>query len=470
MLALAVAANAQNYTWTGTTASQSWDNSAFWSPTGPPVSTGSIVNPVATGTAAIQIDSGTRTIANITLSSAMTVIGASTSGTSSQLVLTGSLTKSGANTVSFRDSTGPLGVEIQNGINISGGTLRFGTSSVTLSGLTVSGTTTMAGSGATTLGINMVNGGTANFGSVNFTGASNFNIRDTAVSGTSAVRVTSLSGNTGSVQNNGTTGGGGADSLGILIVDTVSTSTFGGVIRNNNNAAANTLALVKSGVGMQVLTNANTYTGGTTVTAGTLVLTGTGSIGTGGLAVGQGGIFDISGLTAGTYTHGAALSGGGTINATGKTFIANGTVNPGDGIGQLSVTGNLTLGSSAATTLAINGTTGGSFDSIAATGALSYGGALSLSFGSLFTSGIVDLNLIDFSSFSGAFSSVTLTGAYAGGLSLAGNLWSGEVGGQTFTFDQATGLLNTTAVPEPGTMALLGLGLAAVLWRSRKRA
>lgn len=467
-LALTVSANAQNYTWTAG-ANSSWDTTGSWTPSGPPGSTGDIVGSTTSNTA--QIDSGTRSVNNISITSqSFNVVGASTSGTSAVLVVNGNITKAGTGSVVFRDSTGPLYMNVLGNVSASGANLRFGSNSTLgITGLTIGGTTTLAGSSGTVLSINMVNGGTAFLNAVNFTAAANLNIRETNVSGTSTVRVTSLSGASGIVQNSSSNGG-GASALSTLQIDSNASTTFAGTIRNNGGSDLSTLALVKSGTGSQTLTGANTYSGGTTITAGSLILTGVGAIGTGSLAVGQGGTFDISGLTAGTYTHGAALSGGGTINATGKTFVANGTVNPGDGIGQLNVTGNLTLGSTSATTLTINGTTGGSFDSIAATGALNYGGALSLSFGSLFTSGIVDLNLIDFGSFSNAFSSVTLTGAYAGGLSLVGNLWSGEVGGQMFTFDQATGLLNTAAVPEPGTMALLGLGLAAVLWRSRKRA
>ena len=468
VLAVAVTVNAQNYTWTPS-ATTSWDSAGSWSPSGPPVSTGDIVSSPSGGTA--QIESGTRTINNINLTSqSFNVVGAATSGTSSALIINGSVNKAGTGTVVFRDSTGPLFVSIAGGASVSGGNLRFGSNSTQgIAGLSIGGTTTIAGSTATSLTINMVNGGTAYLNAVTFSTNANFNIRETTNSGTSTVRVTSLSGATGVLQNSGANGG-GSGALGILQIDTVTSSTFGGVIRNNGGSDLSALAMVKSGNGSQVLTNTNSYSGGTLITAGSLILTGTGSIGNGSLAVSQGATFSVSGLTAGTYTHGAALSGGGTINASGKTFVANGTVNPGDGVGTLSVTGNLTLGSIASTTLTINGTTGGSFDTIAVTGALAYGGGLSLSFGSIMGSGITNLDLIDFGSFSGAFSSVTLTGAYAGALSLVENIWSGDVGGQTFTFDQSTGVLNTTAVPEPGTMALLGLGLAVLLWRRSARA
>jgi len=99
-----------------------------------------------------------------------------------------------------------------------------------------------------------------------------------------------------------------------------------------------------------------------------------------------------------------------------------------------------------------------------------YGGNLTLTMATTITSGTC--NLFDGLgaqgsgiSESGDFSSGTFAGgAYAGVFSESSGIWSAtdtNGSGQQFSFDLSTGDL--TVVPEPGTFALCGLGLIALM-------
>jgi len=118
----------------------------------------------------------------------------------------------------------------------------------------------------------------------------------------------------------------------------MSLGTGGGTIdTNGNNATVSSVlsgsgALTKAGTGTLTLSGANTFTGGTTVNAGTLAVNGS-------LA---------SGVTVGSS---GTLGGSGTI--TGATTV-NGRLAPGNSIGTLTVTGNLTFGSGSTHAVEIN--------------------------------------------------------------------------------------------------------------------
>jgi autotransporter-associated beta strand protein len=93
--------------------------------------------------------------------------------------------------------------------------------------------------------------------------------------------------------------------------------------------------LTKTGAGRLALSGGNTYTGITAINQGTLALSGTGSIANSSqIVIGSGATLDITGL-AGSFSLGAnqTLSGTGTLLATGKTIVADGTLSPGSSPG-----------------------------------------------------------------------------------------------------------------------------------------
>ena len=100
---------------------------------------------------------------------------------------------------------------------------------------------------------------------------------------------------------------------------------------------------------------------------------------------------------------------------------------------------------------------------------LTYDGTLTLTM----TSAVADVpyNLFSFSSKTGNFSSIDFSGFYAGGtFSRSGDLWTSTLTqGQIFTFDQSSGNLIASAVPEPATWALLAFSLTTVMVLRRRK-
>ena len=257
-----------------------------------------------------------------------------------------------------------------------------------------------------------------------------------SVNGTSQ-RIGSLAG-AGTVQN------GNATTATTLTVGLDNTSTtFSGILQNGGAAA---LALTKNGSGALTLSGNNTYTGATTVNAGTLLVNGS-------LAAGS----------AVTVASGATLGGTGTLN--GATTV-NGNLAPGNSPGVLSFGSSLSLGSTAQTTMELNGTIRGTgYDGINVTGNLTYGGSLTIHVGSQFLASSESFSLFTFASESGALYSVSLEGAY-GSEVFANNsgAWSAtDSSGNQWSFSETTGNLGFTAVPEPSTVAFIVLGFVGIL-------
>lgn len=127
-----------------------------------------------------------------------------------------------------------------------------------------------------------------------------------------------------------------------LTVGADATSTeFDGVFFNGGAAS---LGLNKVGAGTLTLTGVNTNTGTVSVSAGTLALSGSGSFNNAAvIAVGSGATYDVT-AAGGTLTlnSGQTLQGSGTVNGSVSTSVGS-VVNPGDGIGALTITGNATL-------------------------------------------------------------------------------------------------------------------------------
>lgn len=162
------------------------------------------------------------------------------------------------------------------------------------------------------------------------------------------------------------------------------------------------------------------------------------------------------------------LGGNGTV---GGATTVNGNLRPGTSPGVLTFTNSLTLAGTTATTMEINGTvreTG--YDGVDVGTALTYGGTLTLAFGTTFGTDQT-FNLFDlFTSQSGSFSSVSLTGSYSGSLVDDGfGVWSATTnsGNESWVFTQSTGDLALTVIPEPSSALLGALGAMLLLRRRR---
>jgi len=303
---------------------------------------------------------------------------------------------------------------------------------------TLSGTNTYTG--ATTVGVGTLKAGSATAFSPNSVFTVNatldlagYNFTIPGLAGAAAGRVQSTGGTAVLTVNND-------------LLTSNADFTFGGVLQDGGVGMV--LGLTKTGSKTLTLSGANTYTGNTTISNGTLALTGSGAINSSPIIdVASLGIFDVSGVTGG-YTLDASqtLKGEGTV--IGPMTMA-GTVSPGSSIGILAVTGDATLTGTYSVDVDI---LGGS-DLLAVTGDLTLGPASVLT--------IVDTGqLLDGFPYKIATYGGTLTGTFGGGNNLPVQ-WSVDYGVKT---PQAI-----TLVPEPATMALLGLGgLGLILGRKRR--
>jgi len=197
--------------------------------------------------------------------------------------------------------------------------------------------------------------------------------------------------------------------------------------------------LNKTGAGTLILDGTSTQSGTTTVSTGTLLVNGDHSTATGDFNV----------------NSGATLGGDGDIG--GATTI-NGTLSTGElatvgSVGTLDFNGNdLTFNNGSAWLVDLVQGVSESSDAVLVD-ALTINPVSTLNFNTAGTyNGDESFTLATYSSLSGTFSNYATSGVYT-------------IGGNEFLLNYGTNSITLTAVPEPGTLGLLGLIIGGCLFR-----
>lgn len=209
--------------------------------------------------------------------------------------------------------------------------------------------------------------------------------------------------------------------------------SFGEGTNANSGVIRGAISLVKSGAGTQTLGDTNIYTGTTDVTGGTLIVNGNQTAANGAVTVATGGTLGGIGTIGGATT----VESGGFI--TGAT---NGTV------GEINFASGLAtdLGSTWLIDLVQN--VDGSSDLVDVTGILNLNSS--------------DLSLITSGAYT--FGNTYTIARYGSRVGTFSNLAEGAfISGYQINYGATA--ITLTAVPEPGTLGLLGLALGGFIFR-----
>lgn len=256
-----------------------------------------------------------------------------------------------------------------------------------------------------------------------------------------------------------------------LVIDTQSSSagTYGGTLVDSSvvSDGDNILNLRIEGEGSQTLTGTNTYSGSTTLSGGRLVIGGDGSINTTAGIVIEGGTLvqnSTVALTAPiTWTEGGVEGSGTIVGNLTASGSGQKVLSPGNSPGTLTIDGDLSLDNLTTVIFELNGPDAGvSYDVLNVSGTLALNDAtLEIILG--FTPGITEqFTVALFDQLSGTFNGI-------------GDGDTVSAGAYEFMVNYLTGsgeiMLTTTAIPEPGHLALLTafLATAVVVVRRRKK-
>ena len=277
------------------------------------------------------------------------------------------------------------------------------------------------------------------------------------------------SSNTAAVVENGATG------AGLFHVINGADYSYAGSIQNG---AAGTLAFSKSGGGSLTLAGAtNAYSGATNIYSGTLALAAASNniANTPTITVYSGGTLNVAGVTGFTLASGQTLRGNGTVSGA-MTAGTGSIIAPGMSVGTLSTSG-LTMTGGSKYQVEVNAATNTAADrAIVANGAVDLGSGVATLvlrlLGGLQGSYTQSFVLID------NISGLGTTGYFAGldpnADAVPDTIATFNGAGGSYTVDYAGGtgndvVLTYSSVPEPGSLAALALGGAALLGRRRRR-
>jgi fibronectin-binding autotransporter adhesin len=266
--------------------------------------------------------------------------------------------------------------------------------------------------------------------------------------------------------------------------------TLNGVISNSSGAGSTGTTITKYGSGVLTLgSSSNTFSGAITITSGKLSISSNGNVNSSsGITIGTASTaasseFNYNASTAlsksvvfAAGATGGVLSGTGTINQAVSITTGN-TLAIGNSPGTMSFADTLSL--SGAIVMEIDGAAGaglaGGHDFANLTGSdaagvLTYGGSMTLDIGAVFGEGSHSWDLFNMASKTGTFSAIALADNYSGSLldSDFDGVWDLSSGDNTWQFNESTGVLGLTVIPEPSAAALVGsLGMLSLLRRRR---
>jgi autotransporter-associated beta strand protein len=291
--------------------------------------------------------------------------------------------------------------------------------------------------------------------------------------------LTTISGGTLSIGSGGTTGAVAGSILNdaALVFDRSDALTYSGTIGGSGS-------VTKRGAGQLTFTGSNSYSGVTTISGGTL------SIGSGGTAGAVAGsilnnaalVFDrsdsitFSGTIGGS--GGLAKQGAGALTLTGSSSYAGATaVNVGgllvdgtlSGVGLTSVASGAWFGGDGSLAGGLTLLSGAQF-MFNSSATLDVTGAVALD-NNFSVSSLVAANggAIDWGSIAdGTYTLINTTSTFNNILNFGAANAADIGGGRTAYFQN--GSLQLVVVPEPGALALAGLGIAAAAWVFRRRA